>query len=98
MISSAKLTCVQLVAVGLGIVNEGIRTIAFADYYENPVAVFTPLLLAGLLIVWVWTLVRLIRDARNSRPIPAWCKIIQLLIGIGFAFYLTAAARFVIGH
>jgi hypothetical protein len=98
MISSVKLASVQLVGVGLGIVNECVRTIAFADYYENPVAVFTPLILVALLIVWVWTLVCFIRDARSSRPIPMWCKIVQLIIGIGFAFYLTAAARVVIGH
>jgi uncharacterized membrane protein YhaH (DUF805 family) len=84
MIAASKLTSLQLGIVFAVILNETIRTVSFDDYTENPVAVLTPVFLAILLCVWVVTCVRLVHDARNSLPIPKWCKVVQWVVGVGF--------------
>lgn len=92
MVNACRVQIVILVGI---ICNEALRSALSGDYYDNPIALITPGLVAVLVCAWLCTLVLLVRDNAARRPIPRWCKVTQGVVGCGIFLFVLAMARFV---
>lgn len=75
--------------------NELIRSF-YADYYENPNVIITPILVLVLTVAWLGNLAALYYDALNKRRVPLWCKLLESIIGIALVLFFTGMAKFVL--
>lgn len=77
-------------------VNELTRSF-FPDYYENPVATITPILVLALALAWLGNLAAFYYDAAKKREVPKWCKVLESVVGIVLVLFFTGMAKFVFG-
>lgn len=95
MTANVKLAILQIAFVAAFIVGEAVRSIAFKDYYENPLANLAPWILVFLLLVWIVAAVFLTRVKRESKAVPKWCQVVQLVVGLGlFGLFVSMAVGF----